>query len=297
LRIRCRLWLLGLCLVLLVGCNRQAADSTTGPDATPQSEKWDAIFPVDNDVAGWKSAAPLEVYWQDNLFDLVDGGADSYLAYGFEQVAVRLYQNAADDRLTLQVWKTASPADAYGLFTVNQSGAAVAVGNAGASEPGVRLVFWQANYFVVINAAVSLPDDVLQSFAALLSGQLPGGGEPPALVKCLPAGGLVENGYRFFHVELSIQDEVWLGGENALGLSPQTNGVLARYELEGGPARLMLVEYPDAAGAAAALNALRQIEDSELIVAETQSNLLGAVFGQADQAAAQALLEEGLQPQ
>jgi hypothetical protein len=280
---------------LLSGCNQPATDSTTGPDALSQFETWDAIFPVDNSVSGWKSAAPLEVYMRDNLFDLVDGGADSYLAYSFEQVAVRRYQNAADDRLVIQVWKMASPADAYGLFTVNQSGAAIAVGNGGASEPGVRLVFWQANYFVVINATANLPDDVLQSFAAALSARLPGGGEPPALVKRLPAGDLVENSYRFFHVELSIQDEVWLGGENALGLSPQTNGVLAWYELEGGPARLMLIEYPDAAGAAVALNALRQIEDSELIVAETWANLLGAVFGRADQVAAQALLEEGLQ--
>ncbi len=295
MHIGCRLWLLGFCLILLSGCNQPATDSTTGPDALSQFETWDAIFPVDNSVSGWKSAAPLEVYMRDNLFDLVDGGADSYLAYGFEQVAVRRYQNAADDRLVIQVWKMASPADAYGLFTVNQSGAAIAVGNGGASEPGVRLVFWQANYCVVINAAANLPDDVLQSFAAALSARLPGGGEPPALVKRLPAGGLVENSYRFFHVELSIQDEVWLGGENALGLSSQTNGVLARYELEGGPARLMLIEYPDAAGAAVALNALRQIEDSELIVAETRANLLGAVFGQADQVAAQALLEEGLQ--
>jgi hypothetical protein len=258
---------------------------------------WDSIFPIDNGVPGWKSAAPLEVYQQDNLFDLVNGGADSYLAYGFEQVAVQRYHSAADDRVTIQIWKTISPTDAYGLFTVNQSGTPVSIGNDGAAEPGVRLVFWQANYFVIINAAANLPDDVLRSFAMLLSGRLPRGGEPPALVKRLPAGGLIANNCRFFHVELSIQDQIWLGGENALGLSSQTNGVLARYELEGGPVRLMLIEYPDAAGAAAALNALRQIEDSELIVTQTQANLLGAVFGQADHAAAQALLEEGLQQQ
>jgi hypothetical protein len=291
LHIGCRLlWLFWGCLVLLTGCNQPAADSSTGRSGTG-----DLIFPAENDVSGWKPAAPLEFYQQDNLFDLVDGGADSYLAYGFKQAAVRRYQNAAGDRLTVQVWKMASPADAYGLFTVNQSGTAVSVGNGGAAEPGVRLVFWQESCFVVINAAASLPDEVLQSFAALLSSRLPRGGELPALVKRLPADGLIANNRRFFHVELSIQDQIWLGGENALGLSSQTNGVLARYELEGGPVRLMLIEYPDAAGAAAALNALRQIEDSELIAAETQANLLGAVFGQADRAATQALLAEGLQ--
>ena len=98
----------------------------------------------------------------------------------------------------------------------------------------------------------------------------------------------------FFHEEISIQNEVWLGGENILGLSPDTDGVLARYESDGGTARLLLIAYPDAGAASAGLAALQGGEIEGLVAAEARANLLGAVFGEMDEAAASALLEEAL---
>jgi len=53
--------------------------------------------------------------------------------------------------------------------------------------------------------------------------------------------GMVERSAVFFHEEISIQDRLWLGGENRLGLSPKTDGILARYEVGGGMAQLPVV--------------------------------------------------------
>jgi hypothetical protein len=110
----------------------------------------------------------------------------------------------------------------------------------------------------------------------------------------LPAGGLVAGSEVFFHQELATQDRVWLGGENVLGLGPETDGAVARYEMQGGEAELLLVEYPRADEAAVALEALNGAGLDGLVLSGVQGALLGSVWGEVEEAAAQELLDRAL---
>jgi len=232
----------------------------------------------------------VEIFDRENIYDLVNGQAEAFFAYGFEQVAVRGYGNAEGAVLSIEVWQLAAPADAYGLFTASIAGTPVAIGNDGDTDPGRRLAFWQDRYYVHVRARQELPDADLRGFAETISAALPSGGERPALMGRLPPDGLVERSAIFFHEEISIQNELWLGGENVLGLGPETGGVLARYDIDGVVARLLLVRYPDAEAASAGLDALGTAPVSGLVDAGARENLLGAIFGEVDEAAAGALL-------
>jgi hypothetical protein len=77
-------------------------------------------------------------------------------------------------------------------------------------------------------------------------------------------------------------------------LGPETDGVLARYEAGGAVARLLLVQYPDAEAASAGLAALEGGQADDLMAAGVRDNLLGAVFGEIDEAAASTLLAGAL---
>ena len=254
-----------------------------------------AIFPGANAAGDWQPSGEVQTYNRDTIFDLVDGQADAFFAYGFEQVAVRSYQNAAGITLRVEAWQLATPADAYGLFTANRAGTPAAVGNGGDADPGRRLAFWKDRYFVSASATAAVPDADLTAFAQAVASALPSGGEPPAVVAKLPAAGLAERNFIFFHQELSIQDRLWLGGENILGLSHDTGGVVAQYDLGGTPAQLLLVQYPDAKAAAAGLAALKGGKVDDLVSADARNSVLGAVFGKVDAASANALLEKALQ--
>ena len=70
---------------------------------------------------------------------------------------------------------------------------------------------------VQVRARSELDDAALRGFAQAIAMALPVGGETPALVKRLPPDGLVERSAVFFHEEISIQNKLWLGGENVLG--------------------------------------------------------------------------------
>lgn len=270
-----------LLTLLLVGCG---VKSSSLGDVFPDRD----VFP------GWTTTGNLEDFNRENVYDLVDGQADAFFAYGFEQVTVQSYENAAGAVLRVEVWQLPRPADAYGLFTTSICGTPADVGNDGDADPGWRLSFWQDRYTVHLRARQELPDADLWGFAQAVSAALPEGGERPALEGRLPPDGLVERSGIFFHEEISIQSELWLGGDNLLGLGPDTDGVLARYEAGGAVARLLLVQYPDAEAASAGLEALAGGEVGGLVTAGARENLLGAVFGEMDEAVAGTLLTGAL---
>jgi hypothetical protein len=277
-------------LFLLVGCSSQAAALTD-------------FLPKSGTIPNWTLTEEARVYNRDNLFDMVDGQADAFFVYGFEQVATQRYQNATGTILEVALWQLATPADAYGLFTSGLAGQPVAICpstgsgrcNEGDTDPGSRVAFWQDRYYVQVYGRQQVADADLQAFAQAVAASLPQGGERPALVNRLPQAHLIERGFVFFHEEISIQNEVWLGGENILGLSAQTNGLLARYDLDGVTVHLLLIQYPDAKATSAGLAALLkagQVDD--LVAADRRDNLLGAVFGQVDPAEANHLLVQTL---
>src|SRR5512140_296792 len=241
---------LGLILIL-TACAPSALTATQFPVD---------LLPAGGSISGWDAPDAVLMYERDNLFNLVDGQADAFFAYGFEQVAVQRYQNAAGVRLNVEIWQLANPADAYGLFHSGIAGQPASIGVEGDSDPGRRLAFWQQRYFVSVTATKAIPDETLWTFAKEIAKRLPSGGELPAIVKRLPAEGLVEGSALFFHEEISIQNEIWLGGENILGLSQTTNGMVARYAWGDQKARLLLIEYPSAGKAAQGLKALRGSE-------------------------------------
>jgi hypothetical protein len=270
-------------LLSLIGCS-------SGESILPD------CFPAAGDAPGWTPEGDVRTFDEETLFDLVNGQADAFFAYGFEQVAVRRYVSADEAAIHVEVWQLATLADAYGLFTLNASGApAEDIGNDSDADPGRRLSFWQDRYFVSVRALQETDNADLETFACFISPALPAGGERPALMDRLPPDGLVERSVLFFHEEISVQNDLWLGGENLLGLSAETDGVLAQYEIDGVVTHLLLIEYPKAASASAGLEALEGGEVEGLVAASAQENLLGAVFGEVDEAAIGPLLEGALE--
>lgn len=275
---------LAVSAALLAGCSQSAAFKLT--DTLPGS----------NAIPGWTPVGTVETYDRKTLFDYIDGTSEYFFTYTFEEVAVRRYENAAASVMHVEVWQLSVPQDAYGLFSGRTAGAPISLGSANEAslESGSRLVFWQSRFYVSITALETIPDDDLRLFAEFISKKLPTGGEPPQLVGRLPAESLVPGTIKFFHQELAIQDRLWLGGENLLGLGADTDAVLASYKLGDAEWQLLLVQYPDSPQADAGLQALVSGAVENLSSADTKDALLGAVFGQGDANLAVILLRKAL---
>ena len=121
-------------LLVVAGCGR----------AEPSHD----LFPDRDAIPGWAPVDEVQVFDSDNLYDLVNGQADSFFVYGFEQVHVQTYESAAGGVLRVEIWQMDTASNAYGLYTMLRSGEPVAIGNAGDTDPGRRVDFWQDRAFV-----------------------------------------------------------------------------------------------------------------------------------------------------
>ena len=263
-----------------------------------------SFLPLNDAIVGWTRIGETSIFKSDNLYDFIDGQADAFLAYNFFQVAVQRYQNLSGAPLggetpplqyplVVDVWQVKSSEDAYGLFTSNRSGEPIQIGSGGDMAPGRWLSFWQGPYYIRLQANQSIPDTDLWAFAQSISSKLPPAGLPPEIIKRLPPDGLDQNSLLFFHQEISIQDELWLGGDNLLGLSLDTKGVLAKYNLQDNPVLVVLIQYPTQDQANAGLKALQS--SSEYVnLAMARGTLLGAVFGEINPETGSQLLEQVL---
>ena len=269
-----------LLLLLLTGCGN--------------SESWPDRFPDTDAVPGWSPATDVQEFDASNLYDLVDGQADAFFAYGFEGVYVRTYENGEGEQLRVELWRSDGPSNAYGLYTTLRGGEPIAIGNDGDTDPGRRVDFWQDRALVRVFAVAPQDPATLERFAETISEALPAGGQRPPLIAQLPDEGLVADSEVFVHQELSMQGYLWLGGANLLALSSETDAVLARYEIEDASAWLLLVEYVEDAEASAALAALSGAGLENLGAAAVQGRMLGAVFGGLPDARSERLLENAL---
>jgi hypothetical protein len=268
------------------------AVSTACASAAPPA----GALPETNTVAGWTVSGKIRTYNRETLFDYIDGSSEYFFTYSFKEVAVGRYADAAGAEISVEVWQLADAADAFGLFSGRPGIPSTSLGAAGGAtlETESRLIFWQNHYYVTVTALDSASDAVLRGFGEFISKKLPAGGEPPALIAGLPAGGLIAGSPKYFHQELAIQDKLWLGGENLLGLGTDAGCAYAEYQLGGGDWQLLLVQYPEAARAQAGLLALKSGAADDVAAADVNGTLLGAVIGQGDPAAAQALLKKAL---
>ena len=105
-------------VLLLSGCRQSepTANPATEPPATPTakpipSSPLTEAFPGEGSIEDWTPAGELEVYDSETIFQLVNGQADFFFLYGFEQVAVRRYKNVEEVVLDIHIWQVLSPED------------------------------------------------------------------------------------------------------------------------------------------------------------------------------------------
>ncbi len=275
-----------LLAILVVGCSTEPTS-----EALPALE---TALPADNAVPGWSRSKNARTYDSDTLYDFMNGAADLYFTYGFQSLAVGEYVHGGGGQVRVELYRTATDADAYGLYAYNAFGEPLDVGVEGRWESGLGLAFWQRQTFVQIVPREQVDDASLRAFAQAVSMALPEGGVRPGVVNALPSEGMRPGSARFFREQMALENALWLGPANVLGLGPQVEGALAEYERGGERATLVLVTYPDAGLAQAALETLGQAEVEDLVTGQVSGASLGAVFGEIDETAAALWLEQAL---
>ena len=257
-------------------------------------------------VEGWHWDGQEVQYDARTVFDYIDGAGELFLAYGFEQLSVRRFEQPGQPPLTIECYRMSSSEAAYGVFSFERQGEGIGIGQ-GSEQGGGLVRFWQGPYFVSLfadgdGAAV---DAALLQLGRLAAAALGSPGPLPAVVGLLPGAdaGLIPTSVRYVTTHILLNQRLFLARDNILGLTRENGAALAQYGQGADAARLLVVRYPTAAEARAAASRLLavalpakaaadrgQTPDGRWILLRQHGTVLAVVIGARTEAAGEALL-------
>jgi len=143
------------------------------------------------DLKGFKKAANVPVYLPENLWDYIDGAADTYLAYGFVDLHVAEYKKGKNV-IKLEIYKQADNTMAFGIYSTERSSTFqfLKLGSQGYIADGA-INFFKGNYYVKIRT-YSKNEKTLQSAKSLafnIANILSGTSEMPSELSLFPVNG------------------------------------------------------------------------------------------------------------
>jgi hypothetical protein len=213
-----------------------------------------ALLPPDG-FGGWKKIGNLRIFKQADLYGYIDGGAELFFEYGFEQLTQQKYASGGVE-LTLDLYRMTDPVAATGIYLMR---CGTETRNPGFAERHTvsryQLMFERDRYYVVLSnsapGAKLVPG--LLKFGAFLSSKMPAG-RPVAPLDLLPRQNQVSGSVRLIRGPYALQPIYTLGDGDMLLLGGKLTAVAANYKDQtlGAYTRVAAV-YPDPSAARRAL--------------------------------------------
>jgi hypothetical protein len=244
---------------------------------------------------GWRWDGKGRVYNPRTIFDYIDGAAELYLSYGFQNLTVRRFEKPGQPPIIAEVYEMGSSEDAYGVFSFEHQDEDAGIGQ-GSEFGGGLLRFWKGKYFVSVYAEGESPEveSGILSLGRELAKSIKVSGPTPKLIGYLPDGkaGLVERSLRYLRSHVLLNQRFFVAHHNILNLNRQTEAVLAQYLRYRQKTHLLLIRYPSEKQAAAALQSFKkaympealeagrlQTEDRRWTMARQRKEFVLVVFG------------------
>jgi len=193
------------------------------------SEAKDFAFP---EITGWKQSGEIQTFIPKNLYEYINGAADLYFAYDFQELKVAEYQNEKKASVTVDVYRHRTPLYAFGIYSQERLSEAnfLDIGIQGYYEKGF-LNFLTGPYYVKLSTINTGPEDqeVLVAFAKRTAENLGPKGSLPSILSDFPAEGKQKHSEKFI-------------AKNFLGYAFLHSSFTADYELQAKKFKLFVIE-------------------------------------------------------
>jgi hypothetical protein len=206
------------------------------------------LLPAGNGVPGWAASGAPRGFTPDTLFELIDGAADGFIAYGVQAVVAADYKQAGTGyEATIEVYEMKDPLNAFGKYSEERGPEYqyLRVGNEGYSG-GTTVNFWSGQYYVKITAFEE-KDEIAQEMIKLAK----------AIAARVTAPGAEPREFSWFPKENQLPRTAKYIPKDVLAQSYFTNGFEVRYKAGTKESRLVSIGMLSVADAAEALNRYR----------------------------------------
>jgi len=252
------LWAAGLIWPVLLtggGCKREEAILAVAAHAQPASAARAASavsrddlgkLPPDGFGPGWRASRTARVFTSADLYGHIDGGAELFFEFGFEQLTVQRYRKGSDE-FSVEIYRMTDPEAALGVYLMKCGRESRAKSFAERHTAGpYQLMFVRERYYVVVNnheGRERLLGDLVR-FGEFVAERTPAGTSSPT-AEALPGEGLKAGSTRLIRGHYALQSVFSLGEGNILSLRPRQTAAAGDYAVAGREFTLILCRYPD----------------------------------------------------
>jgi hypothetical protein len=174
-------------------------------------------LPASGEVAGWTLRDAPKNYRGDELYVMIDGGADIYYEYGFTQVLCAEYVDVRGKSIKLEIYEMESPTAAYGMYTfkIGDGGKALGIGQEALLED-YYLNFRKGNLLVTVVGPDSEEESVqgVVALAKSVDARIAKTGERPELADLLLREPLAFSRSKYVRGSLGVTNSYIFDTEN-----------------------------------------------------------------------------------
>lgn len=212
------------------------------------------LLPTQADLPDWKLESEPGVYVGDDLFLLINGGADIYHEYGFDKVVSANYTDPFQNRIQAEIYQMNEDEAAYGIFSLMQQSKEWSSNAFGLLSVTTSdyIAFWKSKYYVIFSwsSRQHIDKPMLEKIAAIVDGKISENGQYPALVNHFEPNG-VQNRKVYIKGNLGLSNFYYFDYKNIFNFKEGLAYSTDQYHV-------ILFKYPDAGSASDKLAGARQ---------------------------------------
>ena len=188
------------------------------------------------ELENWTINEDLQVYYPENLFEYINGAAEIYLAYEFEELMVAQFDHTSSDAdITVEIYDMGKPENSFGIYSAERypDNQFISIGIQGYTEEGL-LNFLIGDYYIKLFCfgCSGETENALLEFSKKITANVEEKGAIPPLLDVFPQKGKVGNSERFIL-------------KNFLGYGFLHDGFLVNYKFDDFEFECFLIEGRD----------------------------------------------------
>jgi hypothetical protein len=221
------------------------APAMAGAGAPRDSVDLADLLPQTEESGRWTPVGEPEFVAGEDLYLVINGGAEIYHEYGFNAAVFHSYRATDGTSINLEIYEMEDEGAAYGMYTfkTGSDGKQVELGQDGWFE-SYYMNFWNGRFLVTVIglSTESAVLDGIEAIAKAVDSKFDSASGRPRIVSYLPKGRLQTNGVTYLKGNLALFNQYLFATEDIFGVQ---EGVVGKYDDHA----VMIFQYDDGAQA------------------------------------------------
>jgi hypothetical protein len=214
----------------------------------------DSLLTGIENIKGIKLSETPRNFKSTDLYEMIDGGAEIYIEYGFHQALDVAYLFDSTDRIGIQIYEMTDAPAAYGIFSSsrNEDDSSMQIGSYSAGN-AYYIMVQKGNYFYIVSSDnnSTLSRNTNSVIAKVIASNIAESGQLPDLVK-----GALNTGFKIENIKY-IKGTIGLSGSYFFGhqdIFKTSNSIY----IDDGEFKLFVFQYSDSLSACNQFNSVNQ---------------------------------------